>query len=311
RLPGRHGRDRRKGCPMTQRRHLTLVAGGASLLASLPLSSVFERWTWLVDAVLVVGAVVGVGVLVRSFRVPVWAPVLAMWAAFVVMLSWVFSSGHEFAGLIPTGATFRHWNDLLLSAGQDMREFGVPVEDREGLLFLTTLGVGGVALAVDLCTVVVRRPALAGLPMLAIYSVPVAVNNNSVNFVPFAAGAAGFLWLLVTDNVDRVRRFGRRFTGDGRDVDLWEPSPLAAAGRRLAFVGVLLAVLLPVMLPGMTTGLLDRFGTGGYGDGPGGVGGPGSASVNLYAELRGQPNRDKASDMVKVQTEDNNPYSLR
>ena len=44
----------------------------------------------------------------------------------------------------------------------------------------------------------------------------------------------GFLWLLVADNVDRVRRFGRRFTGDGRDVDVWEPSPLAAAGRRLA-----------------------------------------------------------------------------
>src|SRR5439155_14807475 len=164
RLPGRHGRDRRARCPVTQRRHLTLVAGGASLLASLPLMSVFERWTWLVDSFLVVGAVVGVAVLVRSFRVPVWLPVLAMWAAFVVMLSWVFSSGHEFLGLIPTGATFRHWNDLLLSAGQDMREFGVPVEDREGLLFLTTLGVGGVALAVDLCTVVVRRPALAGLP---------------------------------------------------------------------------------------------------------------------------------------------------
>ena len=55
-------------------------------------------------------------------------------------------------------------------------------------------------------------------------------------------GAVGFLWLLVTDNVDRVRRFGRRFTGDGRDVDVWEPSPLAAAGRRLAVVGVLVAV---------------------------------------------------------------------
>ena len=86
---------------------------------------------------------------------------------------------------------------------------------------------------VDLLTVVLRRPALAGLPMLAIYSVPVAVYVDSVPVLPFIVGAVGFLWLLVADNVDRVRRFGRRFTGDGRDVDVWEPSPLAAAGRRL------------------------------------------------------------------------------
>ena len=56
--------------------------------------------------------------------------------------------------------------------------------------------------------------------------------------LPFGFAAAGYLWLLVTDSVDRVRRFGRRFTGEGRDVDLWEPSPLlvgrppARRGRR-------------------------------------------------------------------------------
>ena len=70
------------------------------------MATVFERWTWLVDAVIVVGVVVGVAVLVRSFRVPVWAPVLAMAAAFVTILSWVFSSGHELAGV--TGGYFEN-----------------------------------------------------------------------------------------------------------------------------------------------------------------------------------------------------------
>src|SRR5262249_57551192 len=100
-------------------------------------------------------------------------------------------------------------------AGQDRRSYGVPVPDRDGLLFVTVLGIGSVAIAVDLLTVVARRPALAGLPMLAIYSVPVAVYVDSVPVLPFIIGACGFLWLLVSDNVDRVRRFGRRFTGDG------------------------------------------------------------------------------------------------
>jgi hypothetical protein len=295
---------------MNQRRHLTLVAAGATLLAALPLSTVFDRWTWLIDAVLAVGVSVGVALTVRSFRVPVWAATAAMSAAFLLLLTWIFPSGHEIAGIIPTLDTFRNFNDLLVSAGQDMRTLGIPVEDRDGLLFLTTLGIGSVAIVVDLFAVVLRRPALAGLPMLAIYSVPVAVHQDSVNFIPFALGAAGFLWLLVTDNVERVRRFGRRFTGDGRDVDLWEPSPLAAAGRRLAVTGVLLAVLLPLLVPGMTSGLLDRYGAGG---GPGiGTGkGPPGATVNLFAVLSGNLTQNKQFDMVRIQTGDPAPFYAR
>ena len=219
---------------MNQRRHTTFVAAAATILASLPLMSVFDTWSWLVDAVLAVAVLLGVGLLVRSVRAPIWAPTLAMAVGFFLTLTWMFRSGHEFAGLIPTPSTLVHFNTLLLQAGTDMRDLGVPVQDRPGLLLLATLGVGGVALVVDFFAVVLRRPALAGLPMLAIYSVPVAVRQYSVNFVPFAAGAAGFLWLLVTDNIDKIRRFGRRFTGDGRDVDVWEPRrwPRPVAGWR-------------------------------------------------------------------------------
>src|SRR5204863_8693692 len=180
--------------------------------------------------------------------------------------------GHELLGVLPSPSTFRHWNDLLLAAGRDMRELGIPVDDREGLLFLSTLGVGGVAIVVDLFAVVLRRPALAGLPMLAIYSVPAAVAEDSVSPFPFLLGAAGFRWLLVTDNVDRVRRFGRRFTGDGRDVDLWEPSPLAAAGQRLGALSVIAAVILPLVPFAMPSGLLDGLGSGAGGGGGAGIG---------------------------------------
>ena len=64
---------------------------------------------------------------------------------------------------------------LLVDAGAQIRDQAVPVPDHDGLLLLTTLGVGSVAILVDLVAVGLRRPALAGLPMLAIYSVPVAV----------------------------------------------------------------------------------------------------------------------------------------
>jgi transglutaminase-like putative cysteine protease len=292
---------------MNQRRHIAVVGGLATLLAAAPLSTVFIRWSWLVDCVLVVTVVVGTAVLARALRAPLVVQVLAMTAALLLFLTWLFPAGGEVAGFLPGGATLRHFTVLLNDAGQDMRDYAVPVPDRAGLLFLTTVGVGLVALAVDVTAVGLRRPALAGLPMLAIYSVPVAVHQDSVPFASFVLGASGFLWLLATDNVDRVRRFGRRFTGDGRDVDMWEPSPLAAAGRRLALVGVILAVAVPTAVPGMTGGLLDHFGSG-TGVGPG-IGG-GGQSVNLFTHFAGQLNLDKTIALATVRTDDPRPYYL-
>jgi transglutaminase-like putative cysteine protease len=296
---------------VTQRRHLTLVAAGATMLASLPLAAVFERWTWLVSALLVVATMTGMAVLLRSVRSPGWAPTVGMIGAYVVTLTWLFSDGRAFLGIIPTPDTFKRFNELLVSAGVTIRESGVPVADEDGLLFLAALGVGAVLLAVDLAAVVARRPAIAGIPMIAIYLVPVGTHTEGVSFLAFVCTAAAFLWLLATDNVDRVRRFGRRFTGDGRDIDVWEPSPLAAAGRRLAMIGVAIAVILPIAVPGMTTGLLDRFGTG-IGDGVGNGSGPGRAgNVNLFSFLQGALVRDRAYDMVRVTTNDPNPFYMR
>lgn len=296
---------------MTAHRRLGLVAAAATLLAAFPLSTIFQRWTWFIQCVICIGIIAGAAALARTLRAPVWAQVAAMAGALLAALTWVFpaAGGGQLLGVIPTDRTFEHFGQLLNQAGTDMREKGIPVEDTDGLLFLTMLGVGSVAVLVDLFTVSLRKPALAGLPMLAIYSVPVAVHIQSVPAIPFIVGSIGFLWLLVSDNVDRVRRFGRRFTGDGRDVDLWEPSPLAAAGRRLAAVGVVAAIALPVAIPGMTTGLLDRFGPSGSGTGLGG--GSGGGQVNLWALLYGELNRDEEFVMLNVNTDDPAPGYLR
>ncbi|GAA3222098.1 transglutaminaseTgpA domain-containing protein [Dactylosporangium siamense] len=298
---------------MNQRKHLTLIAAGAAFLSALPLWNVFEKSTWAIQSFLVVAAMCGVALLVRSLRAPTWAPTAAMVGAGLLGLTWLNSSSEEYLGIIPSPGTFKHFGSLLSTASTEMSEYATPVGDRPGFLFLATLGVAVVALIVDLFAVVLRRPALAGLPMLAIYSVPVTVTTESTSWIPFALGAVGFLWLLVTDNVDRVRRFGRRFTGDGRDVDLWEPSPLAAAGQRLGALGILatLLVFLPFAMP---AGVIDSIGAGAGGGGGGiGPGGKNGKQVSMFALLSGQLNRDKAVDMVKVTnvSNDPNPYYLR
>ena len=293
---------------MTGRRRLGLVAAGATLLAAAPLSAIFESWTWIMQALLTVLLIEGAAVATRTFRFPTWAQALAMVVALALALTWIFPSGKEI--IIPQPDTFAHFADLIRQAGEDTRSYGVPVPDRDGLLFVAVLGIGVVAIAVDLLTAVFRRPALAGLPMLAIYSIPVAVYLDSVPALPFVVGASGFLWLLVADNVDRVRRFGRRFTGDGRDVDVWEPSPLAAAGRRIGVVGVLVAVIVPLGVPTVTGGLLTRITQIGAGPGNNSGGGAGGR-INMFAALSGQLNQNTTIPLLKVSTNEKDPFYLR
>ncbi|MHA4951451.1 transglutaminase TgpA family protein [Micromonospora sp. SD19] len=297
---------------MISSRNIGVVAAVATLLAAAPLSAIFQGWTWLIESIIAVAVVAGVAALTRLVRAPLWGQVLGMLAGLMLALTWLFPSGEELLAILPTPGTFAYFGDLLAGSMQDMRSYGVEVPDTDPLLFIAVLGVGAVAVLVDVLAVGLRRPALAGLPMLAIYSVPVAVYVDSVPAVPFVVGAAGYLWLLVTDNVDRVRRFGRRFTGDGRDVDVWEASPLASAGRRLAAVGVALAVLLPLAVPGMTGGLLDSLSRGsGNGTGNGGGSGGTSGRIDLFASLAGQLNQSQVADLVKVKTSEQNPFYLR
>ncbi|MEV6851790.1 DUF3488 and transglutaminase-like domain-containing protein [Actinoplanes sp. NPDC051411] len=294
---------------MTGRRRLGLVAGGATLLSAAPISTIFNAWTWLLECILAVALISGAAFLTRTFRFPVWAQIVSEFVALLLALSWIFPAPHGF--LIPTPDTLNHFGDLLTQAGQDTRDYAVPVPDRSGLLFVAVLGIGLVAIVVDVLTVVLRRPALAGLPMLAIYSVPVAVYVDSVPVTPFIVGSIGYLWLLVSDNIDRVRRFGRRFTGDGRDVDVWEPSPLAAAGRRLGLVGLVAAVLLPLLVPTITGGLLSQLTQSGSGVGQGGLGNGTGGKINLFASLAGNLTQGDTVNLLKVSTNEQSPYYLR
>ena len=297
---------------MSQRHPLALVAGASTLLAAMPLTTVYATFTWLFYTAIAIAIITGTAMAVRSLRGPLWTQVLAMCGSLSLYLTWAFPSGDEFLKLVPTLSTFRHFGQLLADASVHVRDEAVPVGDFDGLLLLTIAGVGLVGILVDFLAVGIRRPALAGLPMLAIYSVPVAVMPRGLSFLPFGFAAAGYLWLLVTDSVDRVRRFGRRFTGEGRDVDVWEPSPLASAGRRLGVVGIIVAVMLPLAIPGMTSGLFDRFGPGfGPGEGQGELPGSSGPVVDMFALLEGELVREEAFPMIKVTTNDPAPYYLR
>jgi transglutaminase TgpA-like protein/transglutaminase superfamily protein len=290
---------------------VALVAGVAVLLASGMLSTLFAMFDWAIYSFLSVAAVVLVACVARALRVPVWGQLLAMLAGLLLLLTWTFPSGHELARVLPSPRTFRHFGHLLTAAGHDIQTLSVPVGERVSLEFLVAAGIGLVAVMVDVLAIGLRRPALAGLPLLALYSVPVAVQPGHVSWLPFVAGAAGYLWLLMADHIDHVRRWGRRFTGTGRDVDMWEPSPLAATGRRVGFASLVLAVLVPLAIPNFSTGLLDAIANLGTGVGTGSGTTQLGARINPITTLRGNLRLGSPINLFQLTTDDPNPGYLR
>src|SRR4029450_10038124 len=149
-----------------------------------PLSAVFELWAWFIQCVIAVAFVAAAATLARTVRAPLWAQLLWMMAALLLALTWMFPSGEELIAIVPWTGTLEHFGALMNESVNDMRQYAVPVPDTDGLLFVAALGVGSVATLVDFVAVGLRRPALAGLPMLAIYSVPVAVSPDTIPVFP-------------------------------------------------------------------------------------------------------------------------------
>ena len=94
-------------------------------------------------------------------------------------------------------------------------KYAPPVPDIAAVSFVTAAGIGLVAMTVDLLAVRLRRPALAGLPLLLLFSVPVATNLKQIavgQSITFALSLAGYLALLSADGRDRLRMWGRLVT---------------------------------------------------------------------------------------------------
>ncbi|MFC7733146.1 transglutaminase family protein [Actinomadura keratinilytica] len=132
-----------------------------------------------------------------------------------------------------------------------------------GIMLLAVAGIGLVAVLVDLLAVRLRRAAPAGLPLLAMYSVPAAVREDSVSWIAFGIGALGYLALLAADNHEQVGGWGhlvfRSASGPARP----DTGAMAAAGRRIGVAAVAVAVLVPAVTPGIHSHGMFGLGSGG------------------------------------------------
>ena len=223
--------------------------------------------------------------------------VLACYLAFLLLyLNLAFAHSSSFGFVIPSHSSLSALGRLWRGSFADFR-YSPPVADPEPVSLIAAAGIGAVAITVDILAVRLRRPAVAGLPLLLLFSVPVA-SNLKVFGVPqiliFAVSLTGYLGLLAADGRERLRMWGRLVTfrhvqspdetGSGPDT-----RDLAASGRRVGLAAVCLAVVIPVILPAMHAHDLFATGDGGGGGGSGGTALSPLLRVGSLLEGKAQP----------------------
>ncbi len=214
-------------------------------------------------------------------------------AALLIYLNLVFASAASIARIIPSRHSLAVLGHMVPRAFDDFK-YSPPVPDIRPVSLVAAAGIGLIAIIVDIVAVELRRPALAGVPLLVLFSVPVASNLKSFGVLQtatFAAGLAGYLTLLSSDGRMRLRLWGRLVTfryvqpadeaGEGPDT-----KELAASGRRIGLAAICLAVIVPMILP--TGRARDVFGTTDNGK-PHGVGAGLDAFLQVQHQLIEQP----------------------
>ncbi|MEJ7630273.1 MAG: transglutaminaseTgpA domain-containing protein [Nocardioidaceae bacterium] len=290
---------------LLERHRLAVLGWVATVATSLSLFTAFQQKGYVVVAAALSGLLVGLGMVMRHLHVPtLLVPIAQVVVAAEVLL--VTYGDHTVYGVVPTSATLSRVQDSF-SAGMDIAQrYAAPVPPNSGLMLMTVGFIALVAIAVDLLAAGLARAPLAGLALLALYSVPVASLPDGVPALGFIPGAAAYMTLLMVSERERLAHWGRHVARSSVTAQLEQvdTSSLVASGRRLSLFAITLAVVLPVLVPTFTSTLLR--GDGGLGNGDGSSLSFGNPMVSLAYSLH----RKDPVDLVEVSS-DTLPTYLR
>jgi transglutaminase-like putative cysteine protease len=303
---------------MTPNRRMTLTVAFACALASTALYPLFTGSEWFYVGLGAILTVAGSGALGRLRTLPVVVCLAISVAGLLLYLNLVFEVRHSWALIIPTAGSLSRLWDLAGTGMTDASRYAPPAPQLPGLVLLAVGGIGITAILTDLIAVRLRSTALAGLPLLVLFTVPITMNAQHESIgtaVVFCLGTTGYLAMLSADGRERIRVWGRlvslwrsgsphdaadRSGSDGayagmspgaetrpvQGISGREPGPdtraLAAAGRRVGLASVILALCVPLVVPGLHPSKLFSSGPGIGGSG--GTAGPAIALPDTLSQ---------------------------
>lgn len=279
-----------------------LIAAGTSWAALLAwrgfLTDTGSYLAPLAVMALVVGAA---GAVLRWLGSPALLTLASQAAVTVAMVS------SELGGSpLPLGTAGSDIARSLDLAMESARLYAAPIQaDVPSVAPLMIVGGAFFVLLVDFLACTLHRVPVAGLGLLAIYSVPAGLVQSGPGLVAFVLAATGFLAMLHLDSRDLLLRWGRPLGPD--EANPWlEANPMADAVRvgagRIGVTATVIAVLLPPFVPVLDINLLGL----GPGDGDDDI-----KIHNPRTDLRRDLERDEDIPLIRFHTDDPAPDYLR
>ncbi|MGW2374442.1 transglutaminase TgpA family protein [Kitasatospora sp. NPDC001683] len=253
---------------MTTRAKLTVYSALATALASLCMLPLLTTRGWFTHALLVVGVISAVGAGLRRSPLYRWSVPTAQVLVLLLLMLIGFAGSGMTGGVLPGPSALRVLSRVFSSGLDDIVQYALPAPPTPGLRLILVSAVGLIAVLVDTIAVTYRRAALAGLPLLAMYSIGNGfAGKQGGSWIWFCFAAAGYLVLLFAEGQDRVSRWGRVFRGGARGTVT--SNQVSLGGQQVGVLALALAMLLPVFLPRWDFGLLDSGSGGSSGSGTG------------------------------------------
>jgi hypothetical protein len=282
---------------------LALVAAATTWFTMLSWQGFSDLWGRYLGPLMLVAVVVPVaGVVLRAAPLPRRAGLLVH-AVVVAALVWLMLGGSLLHPVTSTHDVAVRIGDGWLSA----QEYPAPIPQSVPSIAPLLIPCGALALlVVDVLACWLRRVPLAGLPLLAVYCVPISVIGNGVSKVTFLLAAVGFMLMMFLHEAAHITRWGRPLGGGGTTDPTGFGVRTGASKTSASTVGgisVVLAVVLPIFIPTLHLDGLGLFGPGG--------GGGTVKVVNPIADMRRNLHQGRDIPLLTVKTDDPDPSYLR
>lgn len=258
---------------------------------------------YLRPLVLLAVVVAGTGALARWYRLPGPLVVVVQLVLSTAIACWVLTGSP-----VPVGPAYTELVAAFTDAVDSANRYAPPVPAQVPPLDPLLLAGGlGCLVLVDLLACTLRRVPLAGLPLLAVYSIPVSLLDSSLPWWIFALSAAGFLALLFLHENEQIARWGRPI---GVDPTVSDPGAFSvrtgaarASAGAIGGVATALAIVVPLAIPTLDVHLFDI--------GPGSGGDDEITLKNPMTDLQRDLQRDVDRTLLQVTTDDPSPSYLR
>jgi transglutaminase-like putative cysteine protease len=282
---------------------LPLAAAATTWVAMCSWREFTERPSEFLTPLILVAATVALsGALGRWWRAPGGLVFLGQAVLGFLMTSWLVI-GSPF----PVGAGWTELIDSFDAALHSANTYAAPVPDAVAPVYPLLIAGGlGAMLMVDLLACTLRRVPLAGLPLLAVYSLPVSLLEGSISWGIFLVTAIGFLVMLFLHESTQISRWGRPLGPETteRDITVFGSSAtMRTSAGKIGGMATALAVVVPVLIPTVTLEIFD-FGIGDGGDSE-------IKIENPMTDMRRDLKRGEDFPLLTVTTNDPDPDYLR